>query len=154
MSYTGRDDAFLNTEITNDGFFPNLVIGDLQKTYRIPASAPEETVTHQLKLAVARVNEELKAFKCDWIAQGYNTLALAEESPANDGKKLADLYKMAVYSFAKAELLEDFETFTRRDIADNIANQEEKVWQGVKANGRWAVNVLKGLTKNVSVELL
>lgn len=154
MSFTGRDDAFLDTEITNDGFFPDLVIGDLQKTYRIPASAPEETVTHQLKVAMARVNDELAAFKAAWIEQGYNTLSLAEASPANAGKKLAELYKMAVYSFAKAELLEDFETFTRRDIADNIANQEQKVWQAVKANGRWAVNSLKGLTKNVSVELL
>lgn len=154
MSFSGRDDEFLVSTITNDGFFPNLALSDLQNTYRIPASAPQETVEHQLTVAMEEVNGQLVAFKASWIALGLTTLALAEASPTADGKKLTALYKKAVYSWAKAELLEDFETFSRREIANNQANQEEKVWISCKSNARRAIKNLLGLSKSLTVELM
>lgn len=154
MSFSGRDDEFLEATISNDGFFPNLSLGDLQKIYRIPASAPQETVEHQLTIAMAQVNSELVDYKAAWVIKGFTTLAFAQESPEADGQKLVSVYKMAVFNWAKAELLEDFETFSRRDIANNQADQSEQVWKGCKANARRAINLLKGLNKSLSVELL
>lgn len=153
-SFTGRDNSFLTTEISNDGFWPDLSLGELQRIYRVPTSSPVETITHQLTLAMVDVNRQLNDLKIHWQKSGFTTLSEVEDSPLYAPQKPTTLYKTAVFMWCKAELLEDFETFTRRDIASNIAEQKPEVFAECKANARRAINLLLGRNASLSVELL
>lgn len=154
MSFTGRDNDFLQTSVSNNGFFPALSLGELQKVYRVPANAPEEAITNQLKIAIATVNRELYEKQLAWQTQGFADLEEADASDDHEKDELVMMYKVAVFMWCKAELLEDFETFSRRDIADNIANQKYEVWKNCKKNSRSAINYLLNRTPAVSVELI
>ena len=63
MPFSGRTEEFLDTEVQNDGFFPNLILGDLQEDYRIPTKYQTDTIVHHLKVAMDEVNQDLEPLK-------------------------------------------------------------------------------------------
>jgi len=151
MAFTGRPQTFLDSTLSNDGFFPILSLGDFQKIYRVPADRAQEAVEHQLKVARNLVNDTLVAEKAAWELDGYATLAAVDLGENSD---LVSYYLDAVYLKAKAELLHDFQTFTRRDQADDIAKDGDGTYQALLANSNRAVRRLKGITTNITAELL
>lgn len=153
MSFTGKPQTFLDTTISNDGFFPDLNLGDFQRVYRIPAEYAQELVEQKVRLAISDCNLQLLVQKADWIAQGV--LKLADIDEAIGGiPVLVDQYKSAVFMRAKGLLLMEFPTINRREQAENEAKESEDNFQYYLAQSGRAIRRFLGVPENVSVELL
>lgn len=154
MSFTGKPDTFLAIEITNDGFYPDIKLGELQRFYRVPTEYKQDVIEHHTRLAISDCNAQLAVRKAEWIAQG-NTM-LEQVSSATVGGELAHVeqYKRAVFCRALGLLLMAFATMNRREQAENLAKESEDTHQYFLAQSGRAIRRLLGLTENVSVELL
>ena len=141
MSLTGKPSLTTSSFFTNDGFWPDLNLGELMDRYRIPAEYADDTIQWGLTLAVVNVNLELEAVKFALIDLGYTTAEAyinAHPKPLNDSDAFLIQYTMAVFSYAKAYLLQQFNSMNRRANAENAAKEApetERYWldQSAKA---------------------
>jgi hypothetical protein len=101
MSFTGRDSAFDNKTITNDGFFPSFSLGDFNAQMRIDVSLNQALLESVLWLVMAGLNRTLAGNKAAWIAAGFNTLE-AVPNPFT-----VRVYLRVLFCRAKAVLLEE-----------------------------------------------
>lgn len=154
MSFTGKPQTFLNTNVANDGFFPDLNLGDLQKVYRIPAEYTQEMVITHLQLAMSDCNHMLAVKRHEWKGLGFDTLQAVADNEVGIDVMFVHQYKRAVFMRAKGLLLMQFATMNRRDQAENLAKESEETYQECLAQSGRAIRRLMGLTENVSVELL
>lgn len=92
--------------VTNIAFFPNFLVADFRTAVRLQDTVTDERVVRALTTAMMDVNRELSAWKDAQVVLGYNTLA---EVPAQNYGTVTEYqhyYTNAVYSKAKAELVE------------------------------------------------
>lgn len=134
MSLTGKTALTTESTLANDGFWPEMSIGDLLGKYRIPSDFADSTVETGLLLGIIRTNESLDRVKNQILDQGHATFETylnANSLPVGGSELLMVHYQHAVNSRAKAHLLQDFKTINRREIAENEAKeseQTEKFW--------------------------
>lgn len=132
MSLTGKPSLTTASPITNDGFWLDVSMADLMSKYRIPSEYADDTIKWGLSLAVIRINEKLARAKAEMISLGSDTFAdylSAHSTPVAEGELLQIHYEAAVYSRAKALLLQQFKTMNRRTIAENEAKESEQTEQ-------------------------
>lgn len=149
--FSGREPTFLYTTIANDGFYPDLSLGEFQKLHRIPSHYADEAIAHQVDLARGELNHQLAAQKILWTADSHTTLA--EVDLADSGNRARD-YKAAIFYRAKALLLIDFQTMSRRESAEDQAKEADATNQRLLAESRKAVRRLLGHATTIDVELL
>ncbi len=134
MSFTGKSDLTSIQAITNDGFWIDASMQDLITKYRIPAEYDNDTIKWGLSLAVIRINEKLERVKQVILAMPYSDFDAylnAHSHPVVGSELLQVHYEAAIYSYAKALLLQQFATMNRREIAENQAKesaQTEQYW--------------------------
>lgn len=134
MSLTGKPDLTTAAPFVNDGFWPDLSLAELMDKYRIPAEYADETIKWGLTLALVNVNLELEAVKAAIVLTGSNTLAAyntAHPHPINGVELLVIQYNHAVYSRAKAWLLQQFNSMNRKVVAEAAmkeAPETEQYW--------------------------
>ncbi|POZ49897.1 head completion/stabilization protein [Methylovulum psychrotolerans] len=133
MSFSGKPANTTAQAVTNDGFWPDLTVGDLVDDYRIPTEYADAVVLMGLKAAMVFCNKELAAAKLAIIGD-YDTLALycAANSSQIDGDEVLHFYYVhAVCCYAKAFLLQQFNSLNRKPNAENAAKeapQTEEYW--------------------------
>ncbi|MBL4761383.1 MAG: head completion/stabilization protein [Gammaproteobacteria bacterium] len=152
--FTGKSETYLNTPITNDGFFPDVVLGDFQRDYRIPTKYEQETVTDKLLISIVRINEQLEEQQALWILEGFGTLEAVTSKEVNGISILIIRYKEAVFCYAKALLIAEFASINRKDSALNITTDIEPIDTHWKTRSSKAVRRLLGRKTTISVELL
>lgn len=158
MSLTGKPDLTTAAAFINDGFWPDLSIGDLLSKYRVPAEYADDTINWGLTLALVNVNIELEPVKAAIGVLGFT--ALAAYSQANphtvNGEPVVNVqYKQAVYCRAKAFLLQQFNSLNRRQIAEDAAKEapETEQWwldQSAKAIKQLFDALLPGNTETAN----
>lgn len=152
MAFTGREQTFLERTLDNpSAFFPPLSIGEFQKVTRVPANLAPEAVEQQLLSAMGDINDALTSTVEAWQSQGF--VALADVATAT-GKPLAAFYFQAVYYRAKAWLMRDYQTFSRRDVAEDSTQEGESIYTACLVTSNRALRSLDGRHKHMSVELL
>lgn len=151
MSFSGRTETFMAETIGNDGFFPDIAVGDFQSLHRVPSTFADSAILEQLQVAVAHINNALAPQQAVWMAEGHATLVAVQN--ATGGHQIA-LYRAAVFYRAKAMLLNDYQTFSRREIAADQAREGDAIYQSLLAESYRAVRKLLGLQSNINVELL
>mgnify|MGYP000064799481 CR=1 FL=1 len=151
MSFSGRPQSFMEQTIVTDVFFPELSLGEFQNLHRVPSNIADAAVAHQVTVAVEHVNTLLNEQQANWHAAGFISLVAVDNA---NQRALVSLYKTAVYYLAKANLLADFQTFSRRDIAENQATEADTTRQTLLAQHRKAVRRLQGKLGNIDAELL
>ena len=151
MSFTGRDTTFLGQSVANDGFFPDLVLGEFQQLHRIPGHYADAAIEHQVDFARGEINSQLVARKTLWVSAGHQSLLAVDET---DGGSRNRDYLAAVYYRAKANLLADFQTMSRRDSAEDLAKESDAMYQRLMANSQKALRRLLGKTTSIDVELM
>lgn len=129
MSLTGKPSLTTAQAIANDGFWPDLQIGELMSQYRIPPEYADDVIKTGLVLAMVRVNEQLEAVQTEIIAGGHTTLAAyIAAKPVNqvNGKDVLTLhYQTAVFARAKAGLIPQFNQLNRKANAENAAKESD-----------------------------
>lgn len=151
MSFSGRTNEFLASAIANDGFYPDLVLGEFQKLHRIPGHYADEAIIHQVDLARGEINLALADQKTLWLADGY--ISLAAVDAADSGNRTRD-YLATVFFRAKARLLSDFQSMSRRDAAEDIAKEGDAMFQRLMSDSHKALRRLLGHPTSIDAELL
>lgn len=123
MSFSGKPTTFVDLAIENDGFWPNLSVAEFQKGYRLPAEYLGEMLVTDLTTAMVEVNDDLAKCKARWQAAGIGSVESADSRLLPERTFKVATYKRAVYCRAKASLLTQFATVTRRESAENTGKE-------------------------------
>lgn len=152
MAFTGRPEEFIDTTVENlDNFYPAFSLGDFQKVYRVPTDRAQEAIEHELNVACIEVNAQLEEQQERWFSAGHTSLA---EAATADSEPYEFHYLSAVYLSAKAELLDDFENFSRRDTSSTIEQDSDDNYQRLKSQSTKRIKRLLGVKTNITVEIL
>ena len=115
-----------NTEdsqtVTNDGFYPDLIVQEFRDMMRADKSIALDRVIAVLTQSVISINRELIGWR-----QNITEATLAEvSSPVINGKtELVHLYIAAVYNLAKALLIENYRDYDSTKSGHDKAEQME-----------------------------
>ncbi|EMO8609101.1 head completion/stabilization protein [Salmonella enterica] len=131
-------------KVTAGAFWPEILLRDLRLASRIPG----RTTTSRLKFvtteAVAHVTDQLDDWRGIQESAGYSTLADVPARMLNGESVKVYRYRRAVYSAARALLLEnarDVDTTEKGDRkADALEVQTDDLWRDV----RWAIADIRG----------
>lgn len=154
MSFTGKPDAFIEATLVNNGFFPDISLGEFQRLYRVPAEYTQELVEHHLRLAITDCNDALASQQALWIEGGAATLA--DVSDRNIGGKAVMVmqYNRAVFCRAMGLLVRAFTSLNRRVEAENLAKEGPDISQDYFAQSKHAIRRMLGVAENITVELI
>ena len=153
MSFSGKPTTFVDQAIENDGFWPNLSVAEFQKAYRLPAEYLGEMLAAELTTAMIEVNTDLARLKAQWTVAGVSSVESADPMVLPERTFQAATYKRAVYTRAKASLLTQFATVTRRESAENTGKELPERAETFLAFSQAAVRSLQGRGR-ISVALL
>jgi hypothetical protein len=154
MSFTGKSESYLQTILENNGFFPALSLGDLQRLYRVPAEYHQEKVEHHLRLAMLDVNDDLLEKQEAWQTEGHENLANVSDKTIGGENILVEHYRRAVFCRATASLFQEFTTINRREVGEHQAKESDSTAQQYQAQADRALRSLRGVKTNITVELL
>ncbi|EBX2814223.1 head completion/stabilization protein [Salmonella enterica subsp. enterica] len=140
-------------KVTAGTFWPEILLRNLRLASRIPG----RTTTSRLKFvtteAVAHVTDQLDDWRGIQESAGYSTLADVPARMLNGESVKVYRYRRAVYSAARALILEnarDVDTTEKGDRkADALEVQTDDLWRDV----RWAIADIRG-TQRLFVELV
>jgi len=96
------------TMVTNNGFFPDLSLQDLQSRYAIDSSYSISRQLHLLKSAMHHVNIDLEKRYCYWSRQSYATLSTVPQQQYGNEGELVNFYCQAVYAKTMELLIERY----------------------------------------------
>jgi hypothetical protein len=144
MSFSGKPTTFVEQAIKNDGFWPDLSVAEFQKGYRLPAEYLVDMLVTDLTTAMTEVNRDLAKRKSEWQNVGVTTVESADTTVLPERTFQAATYKRAVYCRAKASLLTQFATVTRRDSAENTGKELPERGEAFLEFSQQAVRSLQG----------
>lgn len=145
---------YQSTKIDNDGFWPNVDVGDFEKRRGLPAAQDPERIANALVVSMAEVNKQLTSLKAEYIEQGYSEASAVPVTPSINGRnRLVIQYEAAVFSRAKADLLPDIATVHLRKEGDHLAERSEEVKHELLAESERAIRNMCGMNRS-SVTLL
>lgn len=145
MSFTGKPELSDLDPVENDGFWPELKMVDLATQYRVPSELDNDIIKDRLILAIIDINDKLTPIKTSIVAADYEDFAAyntANELKIGDVDVLIKKYEEAVFSYAKALILQLVKTLIRKAEAENLAKEStetESYWLNKSAA---AVNFL------------
>ncbi|EBG5400133.1 head completion/stabilization protein [Salmonella enterica subsp. enterica serovar Newport] len=140
-------------KVTAGTFWPEILLRDLRLASRIPG----RTTTSRLKFvtteAVAHVTDQLDDWRGIQESAGYSTLADVPARMLNGESVKVYRYRRAVYSAARALILENARDVDTTEKGDRKAYalevQTDDLWRDV----RWAIADIRG-TQRLFVELV
>ena len=143
------------TVINNNGFYPNVTVGDLVSQFAIETPyANNAALLHgNIELAMSHVNNELAQYRAHaW--HGYNTLAEVPSDQVAGNSQLITLYLYAVGCVKKADCLISRLGETHRDQAahrQQSATDNQAYW---RQQAIVAVRQIMALSPMATVALL
>ena len=144
MGFSGNPTTFVEQQIENDGFWPDLSLAEFQKVYRLPGEYLVETLVDGLSMAMVEVNTDLAEVKARWQSVGVSSVESADPMVLPERTFQAATYKRAVYCRAKASLLPQFASVTRRESAENTGKEAPERSETFLAFSQAAVRSLQG----------
>lgn len=152
--FDGSDNSYQDTEITNDGFWPDVNAGDFERLRGTPAAQDDERIAFAVVNAIASVNLQLEALKAKYQTQG---IAKAEDIQAfpmvNNKNRIVVQYQSAVFARAKADLLPDLSTVHQKKEGDHLAERSLETKNELLAESERIVRNMLGKGR-ASVELI
>ncbi|WP_187985116.1 head completion/stabilization protein [bacterium 19MO03SA05] len=152
--FTASNNSYQETEITNDGFWPNVNAGDFERMRGTPAAQDDERIAHAVANAIASVNLELEMLKASYMAEGINTAEEIQAFPVIANKnRVVIQYQAAVFARAKADLLPDFSTVHQKKEGDHLAERSIEIKNELLAEAARIIRHMQGLNRS-SMELI
>ena len=153
MSFSGKPTTFVEQAIENDGFWPDLSVAEFQKVYRLPAEYLVDMLVTDLTTSMIEVNHDLARRKSQWQNVGITTVESADPMVLPERTFHTATYKRAVYCRAKASLLTQFATVTRRESAENTGKELPERGETFLEFSQQAVRSLQGRGRITAVLL-
>lgn len=137
------------TDVINDGFFPDIDPASVREAARIPTSITPARLRAAILGAIMTVEIDLRAFAAASIAAGYATLA-AVPAPQLDGQSVQLLrYHRAIALYAKAELIERHRDFDTTAAGGGQADELTPSIGELRRDAQHAVRDMLGRTRTV-----
>ena len=131
-------------------FWPQIAPADCRLVMELDGTITAPRLAHALTEAVIHTNRELRAWRIGQEAAGHATLA---DVPDDEPGRLPYLYKRAVYSKAKADLMERMLNFDATATGQKKAESQEPAIDDHRRNARWAIRDIIGQPRS-TVELI
>ena len=140
--------TYQDTEITNDGFWPNLNAGDFERRRSTPMAQDAENIQYAIVAAIDSCNIELELLKTDYMADGTTKAEDVTTGASISGKNaLCIQYERAVFARAKADLLPDFATVHQRDAGKDLADRSQETKNELLAESNRIIRNMYGKTR-------
>lgn len=154
MGFSGNPtSSAAQRQIENDGFWPDLDLGEFQRIHRLPTDRLVDLQVTELHLAMGDVNADVAKKKAQWQAAGVSDVESADSTVLPERTYIAALYRQAVYYRAKAQLLPQFATATRRETAENTGREAPESAEFLLARSQQVVRALQGRGRLTAVLL-
>lgn len=151
--FNGNTTDYQKATITNDGFWPDIEVGDFERDRAVPADMQPDTVAGVVLSAVAQINIELAITKAKLMAEGHWMAAEVDGPHINGQNQLEILYRQAVFARAKADLVTEFGSVTQRSAGNNQATQSDDTRAALLAESQQHIRAIKGVHR-CGIELL
>ncbi|ARC92821.1 head protein [Vibrio coralliilyticus] len=146
--FTGDNNGYQDTTITNDGFWPDINAGDFERRRGTPPAQDDERIAYALVNAVSACNLELNSLKAKYQAEGIAKAADIQSLPMVDGKNNVVVhYEAAVFARAKADLLADFSTVHQKKEGDHLAERSVETKNELLAECSRIIRAMNGKTR-------
>lgn len=134
-------------------FWPAVDLARMRATVRLDGTVTSERLRHAVVEAMAFVIDQLSTWEAARRAEGYATLA-AVPARQIDGKSINEQrYLRAVYSLAKADLIERYRDYDTTAQGDKDADQLVDQIAEQRRNMAWAIQDIKG-ARRTTVDLI
>ncbi|QRX80867.1 head completion/stabilization protein [Glaciimonas sp. PAMC28666] len=144
------------TIVENDGWFPDIDLHHMRDAMRLDGTVTSPRLVQAVAEAILHVNAELDAWQDDQLENGFGALGAVPAKKINRESKLVIHYRRAVYSTAKADLLEKYRDYdsTASSMADKKAMAYLDDGPGEqRRNAHWAIaDILR--RHHLTVELI
>lgn len=145
---------YQDTNIINDGFWPDLNAGDFEKRRGVPAEMDKEAIAFALAAAISQINIELSNKKNQCLEEGIEKAEAVTGTPTiGDKNLLVILYEKAVFARAKADLLPEYATQQAKDAGDRVAESEPETRNSLLAESQQHIRAINGKSR-VGIELI
>ncbi len=142
-----------NTTIANAAFFPEIKLDEFRAAMKVEAVATSERALHALRAAVIEVNNRLSKWLTDQINQGYGFIDEVPAKPGDIEHQHKYLYLRAVWSLAKANLIERYRDYDTTKSAQEKSEGLMESADDYRRDAAWAINDLIGIPRS-TVELI
>ena len=140
--------------VENDGWFPDIDLIHMRDAMRLDGTVTNPRLTQAIVEAIIHVNQELVGWKATQQAAGTTSMDAVPAPSVNRESTFVIHYRRAVYSTAKADLIERY-----RDIdttASSLADKKSMDWQhdapeDQRRNAHWAIADILGRTHMLSL---
>ncbi len=139
--------------ITNASFFPDLTISEFRDAMRVDSTVTDDRAVHALQAAMFNVNAQLASWMADQKEAGVNTLENVPEQDWQPAGVYMRLYLRAVWSMARANLVERYRDYDSTNDGHDRAEALENTGDDYRRDAHWAIADIKGINRT-TVELI
>jgi len=146
----------IEDDIENDGWFPDIKLTALRDATRLDGTVTDVRLTTTVVDAMLTVNHALEEWKQQQLQLGWVSLDDVPAKKINKQSQLHAHYLRAVYSTAKADLIEKYRDYD--STASSMADKKHMEWLDTapdqeRRNAHWAIaNILQ--LPHMTVELI
>lgn len=151
--FVANTPAAAEDDITSSAFWPTISPSDCRDVMRIDSSITPERLRAALVAAICDVNTDLADWRSLQTESGYTTLAEVPADQIDGSSILLQLYRRAVYSFAKAELTEHYRDYDSTLNASDRADMLDPSIDEYRRQGILAIRQISG-RQRTTVELI
>lgn len=142
--------------IENDGWFPDITLVDMRDAMRLDGTVTDARLVIAVVDAILNVNRELAQWQGQHAQAGIATLADVPATRINRESRLLAQYRRAVYSTAKADLIERYRDYD--STATSLTDKKSMEWLdeapgAQRRNAQWAIADIVGRS-HLTVELI
>ncbi|MEG0885704.1 MAG: head completion/stabilization protein [Janthinobacterium sp.] len=142
--------------IENDGWFPDITLVDMRDAMRLDGTVTDARLVIAVVDAILNVNRELAQWQGQHAQAGITALADVPAARINRESRLLAQYRRAVYSTAKADLIERYRDYD--STATSLTDKKSMEWLdeapgAQRRNAQWAIADIVGRS-HLTVELI
>lgn len=142
--------------IENDGWFPDIALNEMRDAMRLDGTVTDARLVQAVVEAILHVNRELEMWQGQHAQAGIASLADVPATRINRESRLLAQYRRAVYSTAKADLIERYRDYDT--TATSLSDKKSMEWLdeapgAQRRNAQWAIADMVGRT-HLTVELI
>lgn len=135
--------------VGNDGFFPDIDLANARETLRLDGTVTEPRLRFALVGAMLEAGNSLAAWKAVQRANGYTQLQDVPAEKIDGATRLEHAYRRAVYSLAKADLIERMTDYDATAAGQKRAEWLDEAPSDHRRNARWAIADVVGRKRNI-----
>lgn len=150
MSFIAIPEETAGDTLANSPFWPDVDTADARKSMRLDEMVSEQRLVKALISAMVYVNGQLAAWRERQEAQGYERLDNVPAEEIAGASVKVSCYIEAVYSWATAQLVEDYVTLDITNTGQKRADMQNPMIDGRRRNAYWAIMDIQGKARAVA----